>query len=76
NATAEPGREKWFMPFIILLAILLAAAIVALCVHCLNVRSLRKREAIKAQQAAPEIFHSSDTEAPTPRERRGIWEPA
>ncbi|OEH79210.1 hypothetical protein cyc_01523 [Cyclospora cayetanensis] len=34
----EPGREKWFMPFIILLAILLAAAIVALCVHCLNVR--------------------------------------
>ncbi|KAL8441546.1 hypothetical protein Emag_007089 [Eimeria magna] len=69
------GGEKWFLPFIILLAFVVGAAFTILVIHIANVRSLRKREAVAAKQAAPELFQTSDNESPTPRDRRGIWEP-
>ncbi|CDJ33174.1 uncharacterized protein EMH_0080650 [Eimeria mitis] len=70
----EPRKEKWLVPFFILLAFVLGALMTVLIIHCANMRSQRKREAIRAKEAAPEIFNNSDTEAPTPRDRHGIWE--
>ncbi|KAL8435427.1 hypothetical protein Efla_005168 [Eimeria flavescens] len=68
------GTEKWFLPFLILLAFVIGAALAILIIHIANMRSLRKREAVTAQEAAPELFEASDNDSPTPRDRRGIWE--
>ncbi|KAL8274635.1 hypothetical protein Esti_001464 [Eimeria stiedai] len=68
-------EEKWLLPFVILLAFVVGAAVAILVIYIANVRSLRKREAVAAKQAAPELFQVSDDESPTPRDRRGIWEP-
>ncbi|KAL8437991.1 hypothetical protein ACSSS7_000561 [Eimeria intestinalis] len=70
----EKGGEKWLVPFIVLLAFVVGVAFTILVIYIANIRSLRKREAVAAKQAAPELFQNSDNESPTPRDRRGIWE--